>query len=105
MPREGCLGAEAAAVENSREMARQRIGILPQGPRDCMAIQKSLDIRVCGDLGECYRVIGPHLNTLLHGGSTHRLFLSGSTTDRTPIKFVFMEPAGRLRVNLEGMGC
>lgn len=38
LPREGCLGAEAAAVENSREMARQRMGILPQGPRDCMAI-------------------------------------------------------------------
>lgn len=34
MPREGCLGAEAAAVENSREMERQRMGILPQGPRE-----------------------------------------------------------------------
>lgn len=36
MPREGCLGAEAAAVENSREMERQRMGILPQGPRESL---------------------------------------------------------------------
>lgn len=36
LPREGCLGAEAAAVENSREMERQRMGILPQGPRECL---------------------------------------------------------------------
>lgn len=36
MPREGCLGAEAAAVENSREMERQRMGVLPRGPRECL---------------------------------------------------------------------
>ena len=36
LPREGCLGAEAAAVENSREMERHRMGILPQGPRESL---------------------------------------------------------------------
>lgn len=44
MPREGCLGAEAAAVENSREMERQRMGVLPQGPRECLE-NLSLDAR------------------------------------------------------------
>lgn len=46
MPREGCLGAEAAAVENSREMEKQRMGILPQGPGERL---ENLDTRVHRD--------------------------------------------------------
>lgn len=48
LPREGCLGAVAAAVENSREMERQRMGILPQGPREGL---ENLRVWTLGSVG------------------------------------------------------
>lgn len=87
MPREGCLGAEAAAVENSREMARQRMGILPQGPREC---KRNLRGRTLGSAGT--------------GGGRLHLFLFCSNTDQSPKVLLCEKAAGRL-VNLEEMRC
>lgn len=78
MPREGCLGAEAAAVENSREMERQRMGVLPQGPRECLG-NLSLDT---GDHGkETQDAGGPDLNPFPNGKASFSLpCLAGQQT-------------------------